>query len=409
MTDNFPPLGLGTLGLGPLGLDSDELVACVACGLCLPHCPTYRVTGLEIASPRGRIAAMRAVDERAAPIDDAFLRAMDECVQCRGCDAACPSGVQFGHLMEDTRAALVRNGWGRRAGFAERLAYRIVLPRHWLLLAGTWLVLVAQRLHIVPRRFGIPKLRPRSLRPLAVVVGGSPDAWLFTGCVMDAWMRDTHRSTARLMEATGARIARPAANASCCGALHVHAGREREARRLARKVVASMPGDAPIVVNSAGCGAAMKEYGHLLGTPEADRVRDTRPRLLRVARGDGPIAARAAIPHRRRPGSLPPPSRAEGPRCGADGARLRLPACARPMTTVSAVVPAVPTPCPSRSSPATSVTASCTPSSAQVQPSPAQSSHPRTRVVSCTSAPRVSTSVTPPTSSPRRCPMSDCG
>ncbi len=85
---------------GPLQLDPDTLNACVSCGLCLPHCPTYRVTGREIASPRGRIAAMRAVEAGGAPIDDAFRAAMEECVSCRGCEAACPSGVQFGQLME---------------------------------------------------------------------------------------------------------------------------------------------------------------------------------------------------------------------------------------------------------------------------------------------------------------------
>ena len=252
---------------GPLGLDDDALVACVACGLCLPHCPTYRVTGREIASPRGRITAMRAVEWRGAEVNDAFRAAMEECVACRGCEAACPSAVPFGRLMEQTRAALppprspVRRvlEWG---------AYAVVLPRHWLLIAGTWLVWVAQRLRIVPRGLGMPRV---SLRRLDVPVGGAPDAWLFTGCVMDAWLRDTHRSAARVMEATGARVARPGRGADCCGALHLHAGREREARRLAARVVASMPGDAPIVVDSAGCGAAMKEYGTLLGTDEARR------------------------------------------------------------------------------------------------------------------------------------------
>jgi glycolate oxidase iron-sulfur subunit len=266
-------------GGGPLGLDDDELVACVACGLCLPHCPTYRVTGLEIASPRGRIAAMRAVETRAAPIDDAFLRAMDECVQCRGCEAACPSGVQFGHLMEDTRAAaLVRRKRSSARRFADWTAYRLVLPTHWLLLTATWVLIVAQRLRLVPRRLGLPRLTPRSLRPLSLDSTASPDAWLFTGCVMDAWMRDTHRSVARVMAATGARVATSPPRASCCGALHVHAGRDADARRLARRVIASMPGDAPIVVDSAGCGATMKEYGHLLGTADAHafaaRVRD---------------------------------------------------------------------------------------------------------------------------------------
>jgi glycolate oxidase iron-sulfur subunit len=258
----------------PLGLDDDQLVACVACGLCLPHCPTYRVTGLEFASPRGRIAAMRAVESGRAPIDDEFLRAMNECVQCRGCEAACPSSVPFGALMETTRAALhqvdARPRW-RRA--FEWVAYRAVLPSHVLLVVASWLLLVAQRLRLVPRRLAVPSLSARSLtRRLDLPRGGSPDAWLFTGCVMHAWMSETHHATARVMRASGASsVACPARGGDCCGALHVHAGRRDEARRLAGRVLASMPGDAPVVVNSAGCGAAMKDYGELLGTAEAAR------------------------------------------------------------------------------------------------------------------------------------------
>jgi glycolate oxidase iron-sulfur subunit len=248
---------------GPLGLDEDALVACVACGLCLPHCPTYRVTGREIASPRGRIAAMRAVEQRGAPIDDAFRDAMEECVECRGCEAACPSGVQFGHLMEQTRAALPPKGRSRVRRLAEWLAYSLVLPRHWLLLALTRVLWLAQQFRFVPRRLGLPRV---SLRPLDVPVGGAPDAWLFTGCVMDAWQRDTHRAAARVMRATGARISVPGPGGDCCGALHVHAGRDTDARRLAARALAAMPGDAPIVVDSAGCGAWLKEH--------SPRVRD---------------------------------------------------------------------------------------------------------------------------------------
>jgi glycolate oxidase iron-sulfur subunit len=265
-----------------LTLDENELVACVACGLCLPHCPTYRVTGLETASPRGRIAAMQAVQLGGAPLDATFERYMEECVQCRGCEAACPSSVPFGHLMEGARAALhaerrTKRSWRRR--FAEWTGYRLVLPRHWLLLALTWLLLVAQRLHLVPRRLGIPHLSVRSLaRGLRVPSDGPPDTYLFSGCVMDAWQRDTHRAALAVMAATGARPGLPGRGADCCGALHVHAGREEEARRLARRVVAALPGDAPVVVDSAGCGAVMKDYGRLLETDEAQafagRVRD---------------------------------------------------------------------------------------------------------------------------------------
>ncbi|MFA5884049.1 MAG: (Fe-S)-binding protein [Acidimicrobiia bacterium] len=256
-----------------LGLDPEELVACVACGLCLPHCPTYRVTGLEIASPRGRIGAMRAVDLEGAPLDAAFVDAMDECIQCRGCEAACPSSVPFGRLMEGTRATLVARHVGRGSVLrrsAEWLAYRHLLVRHSWLLAVTWLLLVAQRLHVVPKRFGLPRLDPTSLRtPLDAGGPGTGDAYVLPGCVMDAWQRDVHRAALRVMRAAGATPMVPGPGADCCGALHVHAGRVDEARALARRLIASMPGDAPIVVDSAGCGAAMKDYGHLLGTPEA--------------------------------------------------------------------------------------------------------------------------------------------
>jgi glycolate oxidase iron-sulfur subunit len=259
---------------GVLDVDEDELVACVACGLCLPHCPTYRVTGLETASPRGRIAAMQAVELQDAPLDATFERYMEECVQCRGCEAACPSSVPFGHLMEGARAALQEHRrrarpWPRRA--AEWIGYRLVLPRHWLLVALSWLLAMAQRLRLVPRRFAVPRISLGSLarRLRAPAASDTGDAYLFPGCVMDAWQRETHRAALRVMEAAGGRPALPARGADCCGALHVHAGREEEARDLARRVIASMPGDAPVVVDSAGCGAAMKDYGRLLGTEDA--------------------------------------------------------------------------------------------------------------------------------------------
>jgi glycolate oxidase iron-sulfur subunit len=214
---------------------------------------------------------MREVELAGAPIDAAFIASMETCVQCRGCEAACPSSVPFGHLMEGTREALAERSsanrsWLRRG--AEWAAFALVLPRHRLLLTLTWFTLVAQRLHLVPRRFGLPRLSARSLRePLQADTLG--DAILFPGCVMDAWQRDVHHAALTVMRAAGARPALPGPGADCCGALHAHAGRIAEARRLARRVIASMPGDMPIVVDSAGCGAAMKDYGRLLGTPEA--------------------------------------------------------------------------------------------------------------------------------------------
>jgi glycolate oxidase iron-sulfur subunit len=256
-----------------LRVDEDELAACVSCGLCLATCPTYRVTGDESASPRGRIAAMRAVHSGALPLTDpTFTEFMDLCVQCRACETACPSAVPFGRLMEGARETLAERT--RYQPLWRRLGYR-ALGHHRLLHAATRAGALLQRGGLLPsRRLGLPAL-PLSQPPL---VASGTDAWLFTGCVMDAWMRPTHAAVMRVMEATGAGVALPGRGGDCCGALHVHAGLGDQARRLAQRVMRSLPGAAPIVVDSAGCGAALKDYGRVLGTPEAEvfsaRVQD---------------------------------------------------------------------------------------------------------------------------------------
>jgi glycolate oxidase iron-sulfur subunit len=185
--------------------------------------------------------------------------------------------------METTRAALYEHRSVEKVPasrrFAEWVAYRVLLPHHRLLLAFTWVLLVAQRLRLVPRRFGLPRLDAHRIRaPLRADGPGSGDAYLFPGCVMDAWDRGVHDDALAVMRAVGVEPMLPGRGADCCGALHTHAGREDQARTLARRVIASMPGEAAVVVDSAGCGAAMKDYGRLLGTPEARafsaRVRD---------------------------------------------------------------------------------------------------------------------------------------
>jgi glycolate oxidase iron-sulfur subunit len=246
-----------------LDLDDNDLSMCVSCGLCLPHCPTFRVTGEEALSPRGRISAMRSVHFDDAPITDDFVSFMETCVQCRGCEPACPSGVPFGQLMEGTRETLAEQH--RMTPWWQRLGYR-VLGHHRLLLVGSTFLAIAQRLHLMPKGMGLPRLAVRR-GPEPVPTGG--DSWLFTGCVMDAWQRQTHRSTAKVLESLGVSYLLPGPGGACCGALHVHAGLIDEAKKLAEDVMGSMPGDAPIVVNSAGCGAALKDYGHLLGTAAA--------------------------------------------------------------------------------------------------------------------------------------------
>jgi len=271
-----------------LRVDDDELAQCVGCGLCLPHCPTYRVTGEESASPRGRIAAMRAVHWEGAPPDDEFVSFMTACVQCRGCETACPSGVPYGRLMEGTREALANAGSVTPAW--QRLGLG-VLGHHRAVLAGSRALAVAQRAHAVPKRLGLPRL---PLRRAPALQPTGTDAWLFTGCVMDAWQRDTHLAVQRVMHAVGVGVAFPGSGGACCGALHVHAGLTNDARSMAARVMVSMPGDAPIVVDSAGCGAALKDYGHLLGTPMAHefsaRVRDVHEWLVeRLDRLPAPV------------------------------------------------------------------------------------------------------------------------
>jgi len=268
-----------------LAVDDDELAACVACGLCLPHCPTWRVTGDEAASPRGRIAAMRAVHGGESPLDHVFAGVMDLCVQCRACETACPSAVPFGRLMEGARATLAAETryqpWWRRAAYG-------VLGRHGLLLRLSSTAAVAQRVGMAPARPGLPPLplkRPRLAPSLdGAPEAGTADAWLFLGCVMDAWQRPVHVAVQAVMEAAGARVAHPRRGGDCCGALHAHAGLTGPARTYAQRVMASMPGDGAIVVDSAGCGAALKDYGHLLGTPPARafsaRVRDVHEWLV---------------------------------------------------------------------------------------------------------------------------------
>lgn len=246
-----------------LGLDATELATCVQCGLCLPHCPTYRVSGDETMSPRGRIALMREVQEHGAPLTEEVVGAFATCVQCRGCEPACPSGVPYGHLMERTRETLVEAG--RMTPTWQRLAMApLANPR--LLEAGTKALGVAQRLRLVPKRLGISGTIPLRQEPLAAT---GTDVYLFTGCVMDTMQRDVHRAGLEVLTMAGFGVAPTGDAAPCCGALHTHAGLGSEAREMAARIVDTLDPSLPVIVDSAGCGAAMKDYGHLLGTTDA--------------------------------------------------------------------------------------------------------------------------------------------
>lgn len=246
-----------------LGLDDDALSACVQCGLCLSSCPTYRVTGDETRSPRGRIALMREVQRNDAPLTPEIFDAFASCIQCRACEPACPSGVEYGHLMEQTRGAL--DELGMRVPFVVRMALSLLrYPK--VLRAGSFALALLQRVVPLPASFGIPARLPLRREPL---ISSGTDVWLFTGCVMDAWQRDVHAAAKRVLEAAGFGVTATSGAAPCCGALHSHTGLRSSARELAAQVVTALGNDRPVLVDSAGCGAAMKDFGSLLDTPEA--------------------------------------------------------------------------------------------------------------------------------------------
>ncbi len=248
-----------------LKLDPDGLNTCVQCGLCLPHCPTYRVTGDETMSPRGRIRLMREVQNEGAPLTAEVIDAFATCVQCRGCEPACPSSVPYGHLMEQARETLAENGhiapWWERVGMSA-------LTKPKLLAAGSSALGVAQRMKLVPKRLGLGS-EPVAVRREGLRATGD-DVHFFTGCVMDTMQRDVHLAGMEVLQAAGIGATPTGDAAPCCGALHAHAGLTPSTRLMAETMMSALDDDKPIVVDSAGCGAAMKDYGHLLGTPEAE-------------------------------------------------------------------------------------------------------------------------------------------
>lgn len=273
-----------------------DIGQCVACGLCLPHCPTFRITGRETASPRGRIAAMRAVVEDGAPVDASFLTMMDECLACRACETACPSGVPYGRMIEAARA-MAEPYRPARARALRRAGLGWALPRRWVVRTMAAGLGVAQALRIdrvLPARLtaATPRVSLRELRrPVPAEAGSGPTAALLTGCVMNVAFRPVHRGTMRLLADAGFRATTPAPG-GCCGALAAHYGQPESAQRMARQRIPEFEGADVIVVNSAGCSAHMKTYGELLADDPAwaerarrvgERVRDLLEIELRPA------------------------------------------------------------------------------------------------------------------------------
>jgi glycolate oxidase iron-sulfur subunit len=266
-----------------------DLSQCVHCGLCLPNCPTYLQTGYEAESPRGRIHLIQALNEGRIEATPAYREHLELCLVCRNCETACPSGVHFGRIMEAGRAQLYSRA---RLSFEERLFRRVafheLLPHKARLRAMFGALLVYQRsglqgliraTRLLPPTLAdaeslLPDL-PKPFAPRWEVYPAEPPlryrVGLFTGCVMPLVYGDVHRATLRVLRHNGCEVHIPRAQV-CCGALNVHGGERQIAAQLARQNLQAFLGrglDA-IIVNSAGCGATMKEYADLLGPDDPD-------------------------------------------------------------------------------------------------------------------------------------------
>ncbi len=277
----------GLTVLRTTGPKRKDLDTCVHCGLCLNACPTYRELGLEMDSPRGRIYQMIRVNEGRAELDENYRNHIELCLACRACETACPSGVPYGRLVEAARADIEMH---TPRPFFERVLRDFLFGR--VLPSPFWLRVLAAPLYFYQRsglegvvnRSGLLNAFPR-LKELAAL---SPRATLpsffrhygktfpamgerryrvafLGGCMANVSFANLHEATVRVLQRNGCEVVVPRGQ-TCCGALHVHGGRKRDAQRLAATNIAAVPADGfdAILTNTAGCGCALKEYGHLL-------------------------------------------------------------------------------------------------------------------------------------------------
>jgi glycolate oxidase iron-sulfur subunit len=323
------PVSVGMPGVGaPLVPAFDEhhppdaalIGDCVHCGFCLPTCPTYVLWGEEMDSPRGRIYLMKEGLE-GEPLDSSMVRHLDQCLGCMACVTACPSGVQYDKLIESTRAQIERRVERPRA---ERLMREAIYslfpyPKRLRALRAPLRAYQASGLGRMLARSGLLQRLPEGLQAMESLAPklGKVDklpartpargtkrrtVGLLTGCVQGTFFPDVNAATVRVLAADGCDVVVPAKQ-SCCGALSAHAGREQEALDFAKRVISTFEdaGVETIVVNAAGCGSNLKEYGHQLrdepGWSEraealAAKVRDISELLDEL----GPVAERHPLP-----------------------------------------------------------------------------------------------------------------
>src|SRR5215813_14065492 len=301
----------------------DKLLACIHCGLCLEACPTYVITGNENDGPRGRLYLMRAVAEgRIEQTSSAFATHIDRCLGCRACEQVCPAGVEYGQLLEASRAVLLESQ--PKSDFANRLL-RLVLRKIWLSPRRLRFFFAASRLFrdlglvrlllklrlarlILPRAaFGLALLdSSRAVfrqKPTEKSNPSGENVLLFAGCVGEGLFARVNRATERVLRANKLNVSTPA-DQVCCGALHAHAGDLEGARRLARKNIEAFDSNAPIITNAGGCGAMLTTYGHLFANDKdlaaraasfSARVRDVSQQLAASGMRTAPSPVEANV------------------------------------------------------------------------------------------------------------------
>ncbi len=257
---------------------------CIRCGLCLNSCPTYRELGVEMDSPRGRIYQMIQVERGRLPLSESFVKHIDLCLDCRSCETACPSGVEYGRLVEAARGQ-IENYYHRPAlqSWARRLFLRGLLPHpNRLKLVGNLLgfyqrsgleklILASGILKLLPGRLAeVARLAPRIEKPffydqLGAVYPAQGErrarVAFFAGCIANLTFARLNEATIRVLTRNGCEVVVPA-DQGCCGALHVHAGMRDLARDLARRNIKTFLADRfdALITNAAGCGSVLKEY-----------------------------------------------------------------------------------------------------------------------------------------------------
>ncbi|KRT95678.1 (Fe-S)-binding protein [Bacillus glycinifermentans] len=270
-------------------MDEEELLNCMRCGFCLPSCPTYIESGFqESHSPRGRIALMKAVADGVIEPDEDVERSLELCLGCRACEPVCPSGVNYGRLLEEARDIIQQNKKHRLpARMLRNAVFKGLFPHQNRVRALTGMLGIYQRsgLQSAVRKSGMLRMLPDHLAKMESVLPKVPDlkqlknrpnllppigkrrkrAAFFSGCLMDTLFLDTNMATIKLLRLSGCEIVIPEQQA-CCGALHGHSGEKEQAVELAKRNIRAFENINAdyIVTNAGGCGAFLKEYEHLL-------------------------------------------------------------------------------------------------------------------------------------------------